>query len=95
MNYGLIIKELRVSKMKQNQTEFAEGCGITQTYLSQLETGHKKPSTDLLEKIANHVDVPLPIIFWKSITENHISEDKRESFKRLKPSIDNLIMSFF
>lgn len=95
MNYGLIIKDLRVSKMKQNQTEFAEGSGITQTYLSRIETGHKKPSTDLLESIANYVEVPLPIIFWRSITESDISEEKRESFNRLKPGIDNLIMSFF
>lgn len=95
MNYGKAIRDLRVFKMCQHQTLFAEGIGITQSYLSSIENGNKKPSTDLLEKIAEHVKIPMPILFWKSITEQDVPEEKRESFKQLKSSIDALVMSFF
>jgi len=95
MNYGSAIKKLRVEKVWENQTEFAKNIGITQSYLSSIENGNKKPSTDLLETIANHTKVPMAILFWNSVTESDVAEDKRESFKRLKAGIDSLIMSFF
>jgi len=95
MNYGSAIKKLRVEKVWENQTEFSKNIGITQSYLSSIENGNKKPSTDLLETIANYTKVPMPILFWNSVTEKDVSEDKRESFNRLKSSIDSLIMSFF
>lgn len=95
MDYGEAIRKLRTWKMEETQAEFAEKIGITQSYLSSIENGNKKPSTDLMETIANHVKVPMPVLFWSSLTEEDISEDKREIFKQLKPSVNALIMSFF
>ena len=95
MNYGKMINSLRVDRMKQNQNAFSESIGITQSYLSSIENGNKKPSTDLLEKIAKHVELPMPILFWFSITEKDVSAEKKEYFKSLKPTADALINSFF
>jgi transcriptional regulator with XRE-family HTH domain len=95
MNYGKAINILRVDRMKQTQSIFAECIGITQTYLSQIETGAKKPSTDLLEKIAEYVDIPMPILFWNSITEEDVKEDRIEAYRLLKPTTDALVASFF
>jgi len=90
MNYGLMIKTLRTGK-KENQNSFSSKLGISQTYLSQLEKGKKTPSPHLLERISIYVDIPLAILFWYSITEFDIKDEKRELFKDLKPSIDKLI----
>ncbi|MNL41956.1 helix-turn-helix protein [compost metagenome] len=95
MNYGIIIKKLRKDKFNENQVEFSKRIGITQPYLCSIELGNKKPSIELLENISVLLEIPLPIIFWSSLTENDISNDKKEIFNQLKPSVDNLIMSFF
>ena len=95
MNYGQAIKKLRCEKVWENQTEFAKNIGITQSYLSSIENDNKKPSTDLLEVIANYTKVPMAILFWNSVTESDVSEDKRESLRRLKSGIDSIVMSFF
>jgi len=95
MNLGQAIIHLRVNRMSQTQDLFAHNVGITQTYLSQIENGKKKPSTDLLQRIAEYVDVPLPVLFWFSITESDVKKKRLEAFRLLKPTTDALINSFF
>ena len=95
MNYGKAINNLRVDRMKQKQTIFAKSIGITQTYLSQIENGIKKPSTDLLDRISIYVEIPMPFLFWYSITEKDIKNCKLEAYRMLKPAADALIESFF
>lgn len=94
MNYGKFIKRLRVL-MKQTQSEFSFGIGTTQTYLSQIESGKKKPSPDMLERISKHVGIDMPILFMYASDESDIREDKREAFKLLKPILDALLESLF
>jgi len=94
MNVGTAIKKLRMRKAL-NQQEFASRIGITQTYLSQVENGHKKPSLEVLELIAEDSEIPLPILFWCGVELEDITETKREAYKMLKPSIDALITSLF
>ena len=95
MNYGKAIKNFRVNRIKQTQTIFAKSIGITQTYLSQIENGIKKPSTDLLDRISIYVEIPIPFLFWYSITEEDIKEHKLEAYRMLKSATDALIESFF
>lgn len=94
MNYGKTIKEFRVDRAKQRQGVFAENVGITQTYLSQIENGKKTPSTDVLERISKYIDVPLPIMFWNSVTEQDVALEKLEIFRFLQPSINQFISTF-
>jgi XRE family transcriptional regulator, regulator of sulfur utilization len=94
MKIGKAIKELRLKKAL-NQKDYASRIGITQSYLSQIETDTKKPSTELLEFIAHDLDMPLPVMFWFGVEECDITENKREAYKMLKPSIDALITSLF
>ena len=95
MKLGQSIKRLRVNKAGQIQGLFAQNIGITQTYLSQIENDQKEPSTEVLQKIANYLKIPLPILFWYGITEEDIRPEKSEYFKVLKPAIDSLIDCFF
>jgi len=91
MDTGAAIKELRKTKSGMNQTAFSKAVGISQTYLSQLENNRKKASTEVLERIALQLGIPLPILFWLAVEEEDIKLCKLEHFRVIKPIIDPLI----
>ncbi len=90
MNIGTAIRVLR-KRAKINQALYSKNIGISQCYLSQIENGHKTPSLDVLKDVANGFGVPLAIIFWFGVEESDIPLEKREIFKLIKPSLDNLL----
>lgn len=93
-----ILQALRKERKAQGktQTEVAKEIGITQTYLSQLETGMRlKFSTAILLRYANALGKPITLIMWEACTEDDVPEEKREIFRSLKPSIDELIKTVF
>ncbi len=92
MDIGYSIRFLRESKCV-NQMKFANNVGISQGYLSQVERGHKNPSVELLQNIAEKLGIPLPVMFWFAVDECDINENKKSAFRTLKPSIDSLIRS--
>jgi len=94
MNLGLAVKTLRKNK-GLTQGNFCEMVGITQSYLSQVENGNKEPSIDVVKKIADALGTPMPILFWFTLTEEDVDDNKREVFKLLKPSVDSLVDAFF
>ncbi|NDW09329.1 helix-turn-helix domain-containing protein [Dysgonomonas sp. 520] len=94
MNLGTIIKKMRKQR-SQTQQEFASSCGITQTYLSQIENNSKEPNLSTLKEISKKLDLPLPILFFLSLTEEDIVPEKRKAFEELNPSVRTLINDFF
>lgn len=94
MNIGQSIKKLR-KDLSVKQFELANDIGISQTYLSQIEGGTKKPSLDVLEKIASKLDLPLSILFWYGLEREDIKPNRQKAYMFLKPSIDALIEQFF
>jgi len=94
MNIGQSIKQLR-KDLNTRQWELAKNAEISQTYLSQIENGVKKPSTDVLEKIAFELDIPLPILYWYGLEREDIKPSKHKAYMFLKPSIDAMIKQFF
>ena len=94
MDIGSIIKELR-KKKNITQIKFAELCQISQTYLSQIENNQKEPNLSTLKVIAEHLNVPLPIMFFLALDDEDISKEKREAFNLLSPSIKSMIHTFF
>ncbi|OXS80149.1 helix-turn-helix domain-containing protein [Domibacillus enclensis] len=56
-NIGEVIKKYR-KEAKLTATELAERIGVTQGTISQLETGKRKPSIDMLERIASVLGIP-------------------------------------
>jgi XRE family transcriptional regulator, regulator of sulfur utilization len=94
MDLGNIIKNIRKQR-GQTQIEFALSCGITQTYLSQIESNLKEPNLSTLKSISENLDVPLPILFFLSMTEEDVQPDKREAFQIVSPSVKSLVNEFF
>jgi transcriptional regulator with XRE-family HTH domain len=94
MNIGKVIKDTRKQK-GQTQTVFALSCGITQTYLSQIENNSKEPNLSTLKTISSNLDIPLPILFFMSLNEEDIPLEKRKAFGIINPSVKSLINEFF
>ncbi len=94
MDLGNIIKNIRKQK-KLTQNEFASSCGITQTYLSQIESNLKEPNLSTLKNISNSLSIPLPILFFLSMTEEDVKPNKRKAFEIVSPSVKSLVNEFF
>ena len=90
MNLGETIKLLR-KRNRLNQSQLAELCEITVTYLSLIENGKKEPTLSLLKTIANSLQVPLPILLFSALTEEDIPESRKDFFNVIKPSIDSML----
>jgi transcriptional regulator with XRE-family HTH domain len=67
MNIGNTIKTIRKNS-GLTQKEFVKKIKISQTYLSQIECDYRKPSWEILERIAEVCDYPLPLLFFKGLS---------------------------
>lgn len=94
MDLGITIKNIRKQK-GQTQTEFASACGITQTYLSQIESNQREPNLSTLKLISNGLNVPLPILFFLSLDKEDVQQNKRDAFEIIGPSVKSLVNEFF
>ena len=94
MNLGSVIKKIRQER-GQTQTEFAAASGITQTYLSQIESNAKEPNFSTLREISNVINIPLPILVFLSLNKEDIDAQKRADFDLIAPKVKDLISEFF
>ena len=92
MKIGHAIKKLRKDAVL-NQKTYAWRIGITQTYLSLIESGKRTPNMSVIEKISEFHEVPISILFWFSLEESEVSETKKEYYRLIKPTLDRLIES--
>lgn len=95
MNFATAFKTAR-EKSKLSQQIASDRIGITQSFLSQLETGVKKnPSADVIRKAAKVYAMPLPLFVWLGSTENDVPPKKRKIYRTLKPIMNELISSVY
>lgn len=90
MEIGKVIKQLRIRK-GYNQSELAKLCDLSQTALSQIETGATSPHDSNLEIIAEKLGVPKPVMYFLCLDENDVPEERRESFRVFYPVIQRMI----
>jgi len=81
---GKTIKLLRVaSRLKQK--ELARMAGISQNYLSLIESDRKEPSLQVIERISARLGVPIAGIFLLSMdTPTGLSGDETTLFASLR-----------
>ncbi len=60
---GHRIRNLRISKLKMSQNEFARSLGVDRTYLSRVESGKQNITIDTLEMICNKLSVSFSEFF--------------------------------
>jgi transcriptional regulator with XRE-family HTH domain len=94
MNLGQAIADVRRRKCLK-QKVVARKCQISQTYLSQIENNRRDPTLSTLKKISQVLEVPLPIIFFLSLTDEDIPDQKKEAFAFVLSSVKAFVQEFF
>lgn len=93
MNLGKSIKHFRKSR-GITQEELCSKAEISTTFLSQIENGKNNPSVETMEKIADILRVPVPVLHFYAIEKDDVSSEKKDSFDEVFPLVDNLIKEF-
>jgi transcriptional regulator with XRE-family HTH domain len=84
MNFGQKLRQLRIQK-RLTQQQLAERLGYkTNSYISDVESGHFIPSKDKLKKIARALDVPFKVL------EDMLLESRLEALGIKEPELLSL-----
>lgn len=59
---GMRVRYLRMQK-KLSQEDLALEAGINKNYLSDLERGNRNPTVEVLNKIAQALEIPISTLF--------------------------------
>lgn len=94
MELGKIIN-LLIKKRGLTQAYVAKEIGKSPTALSQIIKGSYNPNPETLENICRVLDVPQPIIYFLTINEDDIPEDKLELYRMLAPTIKDFLIKIF
>jgi transcriptional regulator with XRE-family HTH domain len=91
MDLGYAIKLVR-KELDLTQAELSEKAGISQTALSQIENGGKRPSQKTIEKICRATEVPESLLYILGMRETEVPESKQHIYKLVFPAIQSLAM---
>ena len=91
MNIGNAIRSVR-KQLGHTQFQLAEMTGISQTSLSQIEKGIKRPSAKTLKKVCEVMDIPESVIYILAMQDVDVPESKKKIYDMLFPSIKSLAM---
>lgn len=94
MKIGEVIN-LIIKKRGMTQTELAKKIGKSSTALSQIINGAYDPNPETLDKICEALEVPKSILYFLTISEKDIPQDKLELYKMLAPSIKDFLIKVF
>jgi len=61
---------IKRKQKKLSQEELAQQIGMSETAISNLETGKSSPTADTLKKIGNVLDCPMDVFFEQDINCN-------------------------
>jgi transcriptional regulator with XRE-family HTH domain len=90
MDIGTTISRLRKQK-GLSQIEFAKAIELTQTSLSQIESGKKRPSSNTLKNICFALGISELHLYLLSFDENDVPEEKRELYRQLEGPLKDLV----
>jgi len=92
MSLGHLLKLVRTNRAL-NQKEMAAILGISQNYLSLIESDKKHPSPDLISKISKSLKVSNDaFIFAASDVPSEFSKDEKVTYKRLQNNIISILL---
>ncbi len=94
MKIGEVINSI-IKKKGITQIELAKKIGKSTTAVSQIINGAYDPNPETLDKICEVLEVPKSIIYFLTISEKDIPENKIELYKMLAPSIKDFLINVF
>jgi XRE family transcriptional regulator, regulator of sulfur utilization len=86
MNIGKAIKIIR-KKASLTQGDLARKCSISQTSLSQIENGVKKPRAKTFNSLCQVLDVPESVIYILALEDKDVPPHRKMVYELLFPSI--------
>ena len=94
MELGKVIGKL-IKQKKLTQVEVASKIGKSTTALSQIIKGTYNPNPDTLEKLCKVLEIPQPILYFLTISEDDIPEDKLDLYRMLAPALRDFVIRIF
>lgn len=91
MNIGIAIRSIR-RQIGITQYELAERCSISQTSLSQIENGVKRPSARTIKKVCEVLEVPESVIYILGMQETDVPVSRKGVYDMLFPSIRSMAL---
>jgi transcriptional regulator with XRE-family HTH domain len=83
MTIGEIIKKLRKER-KLSQIELADESKISRTYISEIESGKRNPTVEILERIGGVLHIPFPIISYLTLDINSLPVIHQKTFHEIE-----------
>jgi transcriptional regulator with XRE-family HTH domain len=90
MQYGTTLKERRL-ELNLTQAEVSKKTKLSQTSISQIESGKKQPSPSTVKKLCKLYKLPTAVFVWRSIETNDIPKSKLHIYDRALPIVNELI----
>lgn len=89
MNIGNAIKTARTHH-GLSQVELSEKTGISQTSISQIESGAKNPSKRSIGIICKVLEIPEAILYIIGMEDTDVPTSRKKMFDQLFPDIKDL-----
>lgn len=81
---GTTIRNLRNLK-EMRQADLARAVGITESFVSHIESGKKEPSPRVARSIAEALGVPIELLLWLAMEEpDGLNDTERTAFLAAK-----------
>jgi len=88
---GLVVRDIRKLR-KLTQAELAVRCGVSSSYVSTIEVGRQLPTLTVMEKLADGLAVPLPILSFLSLDAELIPVDKQMLFAYVRKEVEGIFL---
>ena len=86
MNIGHAIKQVRMH-YGLSQIELSSKTGISQTSISQIESGAKNPSKRSVKKICDVLEIPEAILYVLGMEDLDVPDTRKSIYKQLYPAM--------
>ena len=86
MNLGNAIKQVR-QYFEISQVELSDRTGLSQTSISQIESGAKNPSRTTLKKICDAFEIPEAILYVMGMEDVDLPASRKQAFIDLYPAM--------
>ena len=96
MKIGTVLTKLRKRK-GFTQQELAVKIGVTRTTISLIESesSDQRPNSQTMKKLCKALEISEAFIYFLSIEEEDVPEEKRGFYKSVAPALDSLIHQVF
>ncbi|QTE21088.1 helix-turn-helix domain-containing protein [Polaribacter cellanae] len=97
LNIAETLESIRLEK-RLNKGDFADKCGISKSFYSEIINKKRNLNVTTLEQICSNIDVPIEIFILKAINEDKIEDpERRRLVREIRPhmkKITDLLYSF-